>query len=203
MSRRLPRRFFSRPAHEVALDLLGHVIARRTAAGVLRARLVEVEAYGPEDPASHSFGGRTARNSAMFGPPGHLYVYVSYGIHHCMNLVTGPEGVGSAVLLRAAEPLEGLDEMTRSRGDVSPRDLCRGPGRLAQAFGVDGALDGADVVRGEEVWIEEGRALAPGLVARTPRIGLTRGTDSPWRFAEAGSPWLSRPAPLARAPSRR
>jgi DNA-3-methyladenine glycosylase len=195
VSRRLPREFYSRAAEQVAPDLLGRIIAARVPTGVLRARLVEVEAYGPADPASHSFGGKTRRNASMFGPPGHLYVYLSYGVHHCMNLVTGPEGEGSAVLLRAAEPLDGLDEMRLRRGGAADRDLCRGPGRLAQALGVDLSRDGADVVSGEEVWIEDGPGIPPGAVARTPRVGVTRGAGDLWRFVEAGSSWLSRPAP--------
>ena len=166
---------------------------------MLRARIVETEAYDPGDPASHAYVGRTPRNAIMFGPPGHLYVYLAYGVHHCMNVVAGPRDDGSAVLLRAAEPLEGLDVMARRRGTERPRELCRGPGRFAQAFAVDRALDGADVVRGQEVWLERGVPVRPGGIVAGPRIGISRAAERPWRFCVEDSPFLSRPAgPLSR-----
>ncbi len=174
------------------------MIARRRGRRLFRARIVEVEAYGPDDPASHSFGGPTARNRTMFGPAGHLYVYVSYGIHLCMNVVTGKEGEGSAVLIRAAQPMEGIEEMGRLRGNARARDLCRGPGRLAQALDVDLDLDGADLLEGKRVWLEEGEP--PERVIATPRVGITKGADRLWRFVEAGSPWLSRPVPRGPEP---
>lgn len=167
---------------------------------MLRARIVEAEAYEPDDPASHSFPGQTARNATMFGPPGRLYVYRSYGVHHCMNVVTGPVGRGSAVLLRAAEPLEGLEEMAAFRGTNGSRDLCRGPGRWSQAFAVDTSLDGEDLIRGDKVWLEAGGR--PALIYATPRVGLTRAVDVPWRFVEAGSRFSSRSDPRAPTPWR-
>ena len=122
---RLPRRSFARSSTEVAPELLGHVLARRLPDGaVLRARIVETEAYDQDDPASHAYRGRTPRVRVMFGPPGHLYVYFTYGMHHCMNVVTGPDGTASAVLLRAAEPLEGIDRMKIRRRTDRVRDLC-------------------------------------------------------------------------------
>jgi len=202
MGRRLPRSFFSRPSTEVAPDLLGVVIARRLPDGtVLRAALVETEAYEPTDPASHAFNGPTPRNATMFGPAGHLYVYFIYGMHHCMNVVTRRLGEGSAVLLRAAEPLEGLDAMAAARGRPPARDLCRGPARLTQAFGVDRACDGADLVDGPDLWLEPGRT--PVRIRRGPRVGLTRAADRRWRFWEEGSPWVSAGIRAVRSEDRR
>jgi DNA-3-methyladenine glycosylase len=180
---RLSRAFFTRASTAVALDLLGQVLARRLVDGTaLRARIVETEAYDRDDPASHSFRGMTARNAVMFGPPGHLYVYFTYGMHHCMNVVTDRVGHGSAVLLRAAEPLAGIEAMGRARGTDRVRDLCRGPARLAQAFGVDRSFDGVDLVRGNDVWIERGPRADPVDVRTGPRVGIRVGVDRPWRF---------------------
>ena len=185
------------------------MLARRLPGGVLRARIVECEAYQEGDPASHSFRGPTPRNEIMFGPAGHLYVYFTYGMHWCMNIVTGGAGEGSAVLLRAGEPLEGLDEMARRRGREAVRDLCAGPAKWTQAFGVDRGCNGADLVRGRDVWVERGPAPPPESIEVTPRVGLTVAVDEPWRFVMAGSPWASRrsspaPEPVSRrAPARR
>jgi DNA-3-methyladenine glycosylase len=188
---RLSRRSFARPATEVAPELLGHVLVRRLSDGrVLRARIVETEAYEQDDPASHAYRGRTPRVRVMFGPPGHLYVYFTYGMHHCMNVVTGANGTGSAVLLRAAQPLDGMDRMSLHRGTDRVLDLCRGPGRLAQAFDVDRSLDGADLVRGSEIWIERDPAATASIVSSGPRVGIRVGTDRPWRFWIDG-PWVS------------
>jgi DNA-3-methyladenine glycosylase len=194
---RSPRRAFAGPATEVAPE----VLARRLSDGrVLRARIVETEAYEQDDPASHAYRGRTPRVRAMFGPPGHLYVYFTYGMHHCMNVVTGPKGTGSAVLLRAAQPLEGMDRMSVRRGTDRIVDLCRGPGRFAQAFEVDRSFDGADLVRGSEIWIERDPRAASAIVRSGPRVGIRVGTDRPWRFWIDG-PWVSLNRPAA--PSRR
>jgi DNA-3-methyladenine glycosylase len=192
----LPRTFYARTAVEAAPDLLGRILVRQLSDGqLLRARIVEVEAYEQDDPASHSFSGPTPRNRAMFGPAGHLYVYLSYGVHHCMNVVTGRSGVGSAVLLRAGEPLEGIEAMSRLRGRGAIRDLCRGPGRWASSFGVDRALDGCDLVSGGQIWITPGRPLARDAIASGPRVGISRAVDHAWRFVERGSPWAS-PGPV-------
>jgi DNA-3-methyladenine glycosylase len=161
-------------------------------------RVVEVEAYmGTGDPASHAARGPTPRSAIMFGPPGRLYVYFSYGAHWCANVVCGPEGVASAVLLRAAQPLEGLEAMAHARhqgqrAPVRTRDLCRGPGRLTRAFGLDGADNGATLQpRSGPVWLADDGAGPGGAVVATPRVGLTRGAALPWRYVVAGSPWAS------------
>jgi len=153
---------------------------------------VEVEAYEEGDPASHSFRGRTARTEVMFGRPGHLYVYFTYGMHFCCNVVTGREGEGSAVLLRAAEPVEGLPEMFRRRRTEDPRLLCAGPGRLTQAFGIGRGDNGIDLVRGPDLRIVRGEPVPEELVERGPRIGIRVATDRPWRLSVADSPYVSR-----------
>ena len=188
--RPLSRRFYARPSPVVARELLGRLLVRRTSDEVLVARIVETEAYQQDDPASHSFRGATARNGVMFGPASFLYVYFTYGMHFCMNVVTGPPGEGSAVLLRAAEPLRGMEAMTRRRGTAAPRSLCSGPARLTQAFGVTRAQNGADLVSGGELWVGGGRA--PDRVIRTgPRVGIRHAADVPWRFWVDGSPFVS------------
>lgn len=141
----------------------------------------------PGDPASHAFRGPTRRNATMFGSPGHAYVYVSHGIHHCLNVVADPPG---AVLLRALEPLAGLPAMCRRRGTADPRLLCAGPGRLCRALGVGLGLDAHDLIRGERLWLARGRR-APRVVA-TPRIGLAVAKEKGWRFVEEGSRFASR-----------
>jgi DNA-3-methyladenine glycosylase len=197
VTRALTRGWFARPATEVAPALLGrHLVRRFDDGSVCRVGLVEVEAYERDDPASHAFRGPTARNAAMFGPPGHLYVYLIYGLHHCLNVVTGADGHGAAVLLRAAEPLEGLATMAANRGVDDPGLLCRGPARLAQALGVDRSMDGIDLLRSEALWLEPGDPVPADGAAVTRRIGISVGTDRPLRWLEAGSRWAS-PTPGA------
>ena len=157
-------------------------------------RIVETEAYESDDPASHSFRGQTARNASMFLEPGRLYVYLVYGIHHAVNVVTGPRGHGSAVLVRAGEPLEGLAAMQERRGTGEVRALCRGPGRLAQALGVDGELDGTDLLRSSVLWLEPGGPPPASGITRTRRIGLSAGAATMWRWVETGSIWAT-PSP--------
>jgi len=157
----------------------------------LAARLVEVEAYQEGDPASHSFRGPTPRNAVMFGPAGHLYVYFSYGMHWCMNVVTGPPGQGSAVLLRAAEPLEGIEAMAARRGLDDVRKLCAGPGRLTQALAIGRSDGGADLVRGTALRLHAGDPVASRRVGRSTRVGVNVGIEKRWRFFERGSPWIS------------
>ena len=201
---RLPRAFFARPSTEVAPELLGRILVRRLPDGTrLAARLVEVEAYGPDDPASHAFRGPTPRNLVMFGPPGRLYVYFSYGMHLCSNVVTGHAGEGSAVLLRAAEPLEGLEAMARHRGLGDVRRLCAGPGRLTQALGIGRPENGADLVRGTDVFLTTGEPTSSSLRARTTRVGVNAGAERRWRWFERGSAFVSPGRPTAPHPPAR
>jgi DNA-3-methyladenine glycosylase len=196
MTGRLPRSFYARSALLVAPDLLGRVLVRTLADGArLAARIVETEAYLPDDPASHAFRGMTRRNEVMFGPPGRLYVYFTYGNHWMMNAVTGRAGEGTAVLLRAAEPLQGLEMMAAHRGRDHPRDLCSGPGKLAKAFGVTGAQNGQDLVRGSDVFILEGQAVTRSRVSRTTRVGVKLGAEPRRRFIVTGDPFVSRGRP--------
>jgi DNA-3-methyladenine glycosylase len=189
----LPVAFFSRPTEIVAADLLGMVVVSSVGGEITEARIVETEAYlGYDDPASHGYlHRRNARNLALFGPPGSWYVYLSYGMHWCANLVCQRSGLASAVLLRALEPLAGLDVMRRRRGDVPDRDLCSGPGKLCQALGISRELDGEKMAR-SLVTVRRPRQSEETRVAVTPRIGITKAADWPLRFHVAGSPWLSR-----------
>ena len=189
--RPLPRSFYRRDSRLVAPELLGKVLRR----GRMAARIVEVEAYcGSEDPGSHAFRGPTPRNATMFGPPGGLYVYFTYGMHWCANAVCGDEGEGIAVLLRAASPLRGLEEMRSRRPKArADRDLCRGPARLCQAFGLDGSYDGADLVTASHrVTILDDGVVPPADPVVSTRIGLTKGADRPWRWHVPGDPHVSR-----------
>lgn len=195
--RPLPRAFYRRDPRLVAPELLNKVIERDDGAGGRRAgRIVEVEAYaGAEDPAAHTYRGMTARNAVMFGPPGHLYVYFSYGMHWCANAVTGDEGVGTAVLLRAVEPLDGVEAMRAARGAVArrDRDIGSGPGKLCQALGIDRTHDGADLVGGDRgVRILDDGVPPPAEHGVSTRIGISVAADEPWRFYVPGSPHLSR-----------
>ncbi len=181
------------PVLQVAPRLLGAVLRHETADGTVAVRLTEVEAYaGPDDPGSHSYRGRTSRNAVMFGPAGRLYVYFTYGMHHCCNVVAGPDGHPSAVLLRAGEVVEGLPLARRRRARVADRDLARGPARLCQALALDRSHDGLDL----EGLLELAPAASPGLVRRGPRVGLRLAGDRPWRFWLDGEPTVSayRPA---------
>jgi DNA-3-methyladenine glycosylase len=176
---------FSRSVHEVAPELISATLLVDGIGG----RIVEVEAYDQEDPASHAYRGRTQRNASMFGPPGHAYVYRSYGIHWCLNLVCEDEGVPSAVLVRALQPTHGLDEIRRRRGLDDPRLLASGPGRLCQALGITREHDGLALDRPPF----ELRERAGSVEVRAgPRVGITRATELPWRYVEAGSRFLSR-----------
>jgi len=184
-TRALRADLFARSVHEVAPELIGATLLVDGVGG----RIVEVEAYDHEDPASHGYRGRTARNASMFGPPGHAYVYRSYGIHWCLNLVCEDVGVANAILLRALEPTHGLDAMRERRGLEAPLLLCSGPGRLCQALGVTREHDGLPLDRPPFELLERDR---PVEVLTGPRIGITRAADLPWRYTESGSRLLSR-----------
>ena len=182
----LRRNFFARSVHTVAPDLIGATLLYKGVGGVI----VEVEAYHQTDPAAHSFGGRPERNAVMFGPPGYAYVYRSYGIHWCLNFVCEPEGVASAVLIRALAPTHGLAIMRRRRGVTDERLLCSGPGRLSEALGITDAQYGLPLdnppfeifARADHVEIAVG-----------PRIGLTKAIKHPWRYGLRGSRFVSKP----------
>ena len=188
----LPVSFFQRSADVVARELLGTTVVSTVGGRRTVGRIVETEAYlGRDDPASHGYQDRHhAQNESLYGAPGTWYVYLSYGMHWCANLVCGPVGHASAVLLRALEPLEGLATMRRRRGAVADRQLCSGPGRLCQALGITRALDGA-AMRRSSVTVRSTDA-APA-VAASARIGITKAADWPLRFVIEGSPWTSRP----------
>ncbi|WP_137149968.1 DNA-3-methyladenine glycosylase [Devosia sp. FKR38] len=177
--------FFDRPAEAVAPELIGATLLVDGVGGLL----VELEAYDQADPASHSFRGPTPRNAAMFGPPGHAYVYKIYGIHWCLNIVCQ---TGSALLIRALEPTQGLTQMHARRGGVSDTQLCSGPGKLCQALAVDRRHDSLSLV---DPPFALQAPSARAMVHTGPRIGITKGVDTPWRFALAGSRFLSKPIP--------
>lgn len=176
---------FDRPVEDVARQLIGATLRVEGVGGLI----VETEAYDGEDPASHSFSGPAPRNKAMFGPSGHAYVYRSYGIHWCFNLVCREAGHGAGVLIRALEPLWGLDVMRERRGGLADRLLCAGPGRLCQALGIDGSHDGLPL---DAPPFQLESAIADVVVVEGPRIGITRAREVPWRFGLAGSRYLSR-----------
>jgi DNA-3-methyladenine glycosylase len=182
----LRREFFARPVHQVAPELIGATLLVDGVGG----RIVEVEAYDQDDPASHSFRGRTARTASMFGPPGHAYVYRSYGIHWCLNLVCAEDGRAEAALVRALEPTRGLDAMRERRGLESARALYSGPGKLCQALGITRVHDGLSL---DEPPFELHARDSEVELAVGPRIGITRAVDQPWRYCWADSPFLSRP----------
>jgi len=196
--RPLPPSFYRRPALHVARDLLGAILVRRIGRSVLAGRIVEVEAYlGRTDPASHAFRGKTRRNEVMFLDGGRLYVYFTYGMHHCANVVTGRAGTGSAVLIRALEPVAGTGRMAANRGlkgpgTPPPRALTGGPARLCQALAIDAAENGLGL-QGPEISILKGPPPTPGQVSRSPRIGISAGREKLWRFTLRGNPALSRP----------
>ena len=182
------RAFFARSVHEVATELIGATFLVDGVGG----KIVELEAYHHEDPAAHGYRGKTARNAAMFGPPGHAYVYRSYGLHWCLNLVCEEAGSASAVLLRALEPRCVIDAMRERRGLADERLLCAGPGRLCQALAVTRAHDALPL--DEPPFELAARAREPEVV-QGPRIGISKAVEQPWRYGLAGSRFLSRPFP--------
>ncbi|OON74049.1 DNA-3-methyladenine glycosylase [Streptomyces tsukubensis] len=192
----LSREFFDRPVLEVAPELLGRTLVRQSPEGPIELRLTEVEAYAGEvDPGSHAYRGRTARNAVMFGPAGHAYVYFTYGMWHCLNLVCGPEGKAGGVLLRAGEITVGAEQARERRPAArNDRELAKGPARLATALNVDRSLDGTDVCAGEDspLWMLAGTPVDPGQVRSGPRTGVGgEGATHPWRFWAADDPTVS------------
>jgi DNA-3-methyladenine glycosylase len=185
----LPPEFYARPVLQVAPELVGCTVLHGETAGVI----VETEAYHEEEPASHTYVGRTPRTKVIFGPPGRAYVYRSYGIHALLNAVCEPEGVGAAVLIRALAPTAGLELMRERRGVEAERDLCSGPGRLTQALGVELELNGTALDTGPVVIV--GREGPAPAVLATPRVGITKAVELPWRFSATGNPNVSRPWP--------
>ena len=195
------REFFDRSVHEVACDLIGCRVAVGETAGVI----VETEAYEASDPACHAYIGRTARNEVLFGPPGHAYVYLSYGIHSLLNFVTEPEGSASAVLIRALEPTDGIELMRERRGRnararssatrLTLEGLCSGPGKLTEALGVGLSLNGADLLQPPFDLSERSASWAAVEIVASERIGITKAAELPWRYSSAGSRYVSRPWP--------
>ena len=194
-ARPIARRFYTRDSRELAPLLLNKVLVHGTSSDRVAARIVEVEAYaGAEDPGSHAFRGPTVRNQTMFGPPGRLYVYFTYGMHWCSNVVCGTDGIASAVLLRAAAPLTGVETMRRRRGPGrTGRELCAGPARLTQAFGITGTDDDTDLIRGPIRILDDGTP-PPHRPGRSVRIGLSegRGDRHRWRWFVEHDPNVSR-----------
>lgn len=190
--RRLTRDFFARYTPDVARDLLGKVLVRQLDGKTLTGRIVETEAYrGRDDPASHAFRGPTKRTMVMFGRAGLVYVFFSYGFHWCLNITTEATGEPGAVLIRAIEPLRGIEEMRHRRRMVKDlRLLTSGPGRLTQALGIDASLNGEDVVTSRRLYLVEGKADAE--IASSPRVGLSIGRETPWRYYLVGNPFVSK-----------
>jgi DNA-3-methyladenine glycosylase len=183
--------FYRRSVHDVARDLIGCVVRHGATAG----RIVETESYHEQEPACHAFVGLTARTAVLFGPPGRAYVYRSYGIHALLNAVAEEEGVGAAVLIRALEPVEGLELMRERRGGIRDRDLTSGPGKLTQALGIGLELNGSSLTGGPIEILP--RTTAAPRVITGERIGITKAADLPWRFCDAESAHVSRPWPAA------
>lgn len=193
--RPLPRAFYARPAPVVARALVGCVLVHDSPEGRQSGRIVEVEAYrGERDPASHAFRGITPRTRVMFGPPGHAYVYFTYGMHHCINLVCEAEGAAGAVLVRALQPLEGLDLMRERRATQEDTRLARGPGCVTQALGIDRRHDGVDLTRGALFVADLPRVREGFRLGSGPRIGIRVGLDRNWRFWLADHPCVTRPS---------
>jgi DNA-3-methyladenine glycosylase len=187
---RFPRSFFSRYTPDVARELLGSVLVRKLEGDTTTGTIVEVEAYrGADDPASHAYRGITKRTAVMFGEAGHAYVYFTYGNHFCINVTTEGDGVAGAVLIRALAPLRGIEKMRERRGVEDVRNLTSGPGKLTKAMGINGSLNGEDLVRSRSLYLLEGKP-ARGIAA-SPRIGLSVAKETEWRFFIKGSEFVS------------
>lgn len=193
--KKLPRSFYSRPTITIAKELLGKTIVQRIGKTLLSGIIVETEAYLFNDPASHSFRGMTKRNKVMFGEPGYLYVYFTYGMHYCANVVTNTGGIGEAVLIRAVEPVDGLAVMLKNRkrtnSNVLQKNLTNGPAKFAQAFGLTTGDSGTDL-RSDELFIAEGIDIPRSKIVTTTRIGISVAKDEKLRFYCKGNPWVSK-----------
>jgi DNA-3-methyladenine glycosylase len=188
---RLDRRFFARYTPEVARELLGCLLVRKIGEKALSGRIVEVEAYrGSDDPASHSFRGVTKRSAVMFGEAGYVYVFFSYGVHWCLNFTTEEEGQPGAVLIRALEPVEGIEEMARNRGVSELERLTNGPGKLTRALSIDGAFNGEDVVKSKKLYVLSGEE--PVKIKASVRMGISRGREQQWRYFVDGNQFVSK-----------
>lgn len=194
MASKLDFTFLDGAANAVAPLLLGCILERTIDGRTLRARIVETEAYDQTDVASHSYNGRTLRTEVMFGPSGHLYVYFTYGMHYCCNVVVGKEGFGAAVLIRALEPLEGIDSMEDRRQRLGI-ELTNGPAKLCQALGIDKAMNGHDL-HNEPLRLIPQPPLSHQDIVQTTRIGISKGMEMPWRFFIADNEWVSKPAAM-------
>jgi DNA-3-methyladenine glycosylase len=191
MRKKLPRSFYNRPTLKVAKELIGKYLVVNKNGKSLSGKIVETEAYiGPDDPASHAYKGMTKRNKIMFGNPGYAYVYFTYGMYHCLNFVTEKKGYPAAVLIRALEPIDGIEVMTRRRKKKKIEDLTSGPGKLCQAMGIDRSLCGADLC-GKTIYVED-RGEKTGAIVSTNRIGIDQGKDKKWRFYIKNSRFVSR-----------
>jgi DNA-3-methyladenine glycosylase len=183
--------FFDRSVHVVARDLIGCTLLYEGVGGVI----VETESYEADDPACHAYVGLTERTRVLFGPPGYAYVYLSYGIHSLLNAVAEPEGEAAAVLIRALEPTHGIERMRERRGNKADAELCSGPGKLTEALGIDLGDNEADLC--QDPFLLTSPAEEPPAIVTGPRIGITKAVENPWRFCAAGSPFVSRPRPVA------
>ncbi len=193
--KKLPRSFYARPALRVAKDLLGKTLVRRIGRDTLSGKIVEVEAYrGAKDPASHAYHGRTKRNEVMFHQGGCLYVYFTYGMHFCANIVTGKKDVGEAVLIRALQPVTGIEVMKRNRsftkGARAKHSLTNGPAKLCQAFGIEGKENGTDLL-GDKIFLIAGVSIPKAHIGTSTRVGISRGKEKRWRFFIKENAWLS------------
>lgn len=190
-SQKLAREFYLQDTIHAAKAVLGKLLVHVTDEGVLSGRIIETEAYLHDDPACHASRGMTPKNQVMFGEPGHAYVYFTYGMHYCVNLVTQPKGIPEAILIRALEPIDGIELMQRNRNKTRLEDLCSGPGKLTQAMGIGGDLNGEDLLSNKLFVIDDD--FEPGPVISLPRIGITQAVHEPWRFYPASEiRWVSR-----------
>ena len=195
---RLEQAFYARSVHDVARDLIGCTVRHGGAAG----RIVETESYHMDEAACHAYAGVTNRTSTLFGPPARAYVYFSYGVHSLLNAVAETDGIGAAVLIRALEPLDGIELMRARRGLERAEELCSGPGKLTQALGIGLGLNGSSLVDGPIAVYEREPSARPPRIVLGERIGITKAVDLPWRFCDAGSRHVSRPWPAAMRPGR-